>query len=295
VKKIHFIINPAAGTDEPILSIINDVLRETEIEWEVSVSRRVGEVFELVGKHRKNVDIIAVYGGDGSIVEAARALHRHETPLAIIPGGTANVMAKELRLPLQAAEAIRLLVDGRYVIRPIDMGLVNDIPFLIRVNMGLLADMVTEASDELKDRFGQWAYGLTAFKHKDRDPMAFRLLIDGKAVAASGVALTITNAGNVGKTGFSFLPDISVADGYLDILLLDKADIASLLKLTGNIVLQRDSPGLKHWRAKEVDIHLGLETRYLCDDTASEGRDLHIQISPASLNVLIPADQSSLI
>lgn len=288
MKNIHFIINPAAGTDGPILSTINDVFHDCGIEWEVSVSRRAGEVYELAEKYRHKADIIAVYGGDGSIVEAARALYRHKTPLAIIPGGTANVMAKELKIPVDPKKAIQLLVEGNYTIRAIDMGVVNDTPFLIRVNMGLLADMVTQASDELKERFGQWAYGLAAFKEKDREPLALRLLIDGEPVNANGVALTITNAGNVGRTGFSFHPDISVTDGYLDVLLLDKADIASLLQLTGSIILQRDSPGLKHWRARKVEVHLGQTTSYLRDDTADEDRDLRIEVSPAALNVVLP-------
>ena len=246
MKKVHFIINPAAGTDEPILSIINTVLTDFKLEWEVSVSRKPGEVYELARKNRDKADIIAVYGGDGSVVEAARALHLHRTALAIIPGGTANVMAKELKLSMESAEAVKLLAGGQYTIRTIDMGLLNGEPFLLRVNMGLMADMVTEASDEMKERYGQWAYGLAAFQNKDREALEFELVVDGMPVSLAGVALTVTNAGNVGKMGFSFYKDISVSDGFLDLLLLDKADIASLLEVTGSILLKRDPAALQH-------------------------------------------------
>ena len=289
MKKVHFIINPAAGADEPILSIINEVLTDLKLEWEVSVSRKPGEVYDLARKSRDKADIIAVYGGDGSVVDAARALHLHRTALAIIPGGTANVMAKELRLPPQSADAVRLLADGKYTIRTIDMGLLNGEPFLLRVNMGLMADMVTEASDEMKERYGQWAYGLAAFQNKDREALAFELVVDGMPISLEGVALTITNAGNVGKTGFSFYKNISVSDGYLDIILLDKADIASLLEVTGSILLKRDPAALQHWQAREVDVRLGQETPYLRDDFAGSGRNLHIVVSPGSLNVVIPS------
>ncbi len=68
-----------------------------------------------------------------------------------------------------------MLLCSEAHIKQIDMGLVNGDPFLIRVNLGILADMITETSDEMKDRWGQWAYGITAFQAMHHEPVTYQL------------------------------------------------------------------------------------------------------------------------
>jgi diacylglycerol kinase (ATP) len=293
-KKVHVIINPASGTDEPILSYLNKSFKNSGIDWAVTVTTREGEVFEKAKSlvTEPGLDVVAVYGGDGSIMEAARALHATPMALAILPGGTANVMAKELNIPLESPDAIKLLTSGQGAIKRVDMGLVNGCPFLIRVNLGILADMVTETSPEMKDRWGQWAYGITAFQTMQQESSIFHLNIDGKEFTREAVALTVTNAGNIGKKGYSFLPDISVSDGFLDVIALDKTDMLSLLKVTGSMLFQKDSAVLQHWKAKEVTIGMEQETSFLRDDSAEMTKLLTIKIVPASLNVLVPENKN---
>jgi len=259
------------------------------MDWAVSVTHKAGEAFAIAKGLIGRTDLVAAYGGDGTVMEVARALHGSNTPMAILPGGTANVMAKELDIPLDSQEAIRLLSAPDSILKEVDMGLVNGCPFLIRVNLGILADMITEASPETKDRWGQWAYGITAFQTLQQESRLFRLTIDGVAITQEAVALTITNAGNIGRKGYAFLPGISVSDGWLDVIALDKADLTSLLKVTGSVLFQTDSSVLKHWRAKEIQIHTEDDNQFLCDDTAETARDLHIRISPRSLKILVPA------
>jgi len=66
-------------------------------------------------------------------------------PMAILPGGTANVMAKELGIPLDTAAALELLKDKNHRLKKVDMGLMDGLPFLLRVNFGLMTAMVLEA------------------------------------------------------------------------------------------------------------------------------------------------------
>ncbi|MEO6630239.1 MAG: acylglycerol kinase family protein, partial [Mucilaginibacter sp.] len=123
-KHIHFIINPASGKEEPVLSYINRLFTGSRVNWDISVTKKdkgAGEIARsLIGK----TDLIAVYGGDGCVTAVAAALHGKLLPMAIIPGGTANVMAKELGIPTDTVEALALLKKG-HRIRTIDMGLVN--------------------------------------------------------------------------------------------------------------------------------------------------------------------------
>lgn len=90
VKKIHIIINPASGRFEPILPVINAVLKNTQIEWDVSITKKAHHACLLAREAaKKNYDLIAVYGGDGTIMEVISGMLCSGIPLAILPGGTA--------------------------------------------------------------------------------------------------------------------------------------------------------------------------------------------------------------
>ena len=277
-----------SGLDEPILSYINRAFAGTGIDWDVAVCHKEGEVFKAARKQKGKVDMVAVYGGDGSIMEAARALYGAGTPMAILAGGTANIMAKELNIPLDTPEALEMLAADNFSIQEIDMGLVNGCPFLLRLNLGILADMVTETTNEMKDSWGQWAYGITAFDNLQKEPAVFNINIDGQQFVQEAVALTVTNAGNVGKKGYSFLPGISVYDGWLDVIALDKADFVSLLKVTGSVLLKTDSSVLKHWKGKNIKIQMAHECNYVLDDSLQQAHELVISVAPKSLKIVVP-------
>jgi diacylglycerol kinase (ATP) len=229
-----------------------------------------------------------VYGGDGSIAEVARALYGSNTPMAIIPGGTANVMSKELGIPQDAVEAIRLIASGDTKIIAIDMAIANQTPFLLRVNLGIMADMILQTNRELKNNFGQLAYGISAIQTLVQSaPAKFNLLIDGQEFIEEGVTLTVTNAGNIGISDFSFLPDINVTDGYLDVILMNNTDLMSLLRIAGTMLFQTDSEVLKHWRCKQVTVTMEHSTSYICDDTEEQAASIAIKIIPGVLKVLV--------
>ena len=92
-RKIHVVINPAAGKDEPILNTINKVFHKYEIDWQVSITKKFGDATRLTKQVIANgVDLVAGYGGDGTQMEIANAVMGTNTPMAILPGGTGNAM-----------------------------------------------------------------------------------------------------------------------------------------------------------------------------------------------------------
>ncbi len=288
-KHIHFIINPAAGKEEPILSYIHKVFHDSDIDWDISVAKKGKNVRDIAGSLINKTELIAVYGGDGSVTGVAAALHNSPTPMAIIPGGTANVMAKELGIPLDTVAALELLRDGHTIIKPIDMGMVNDQPFLLRVNLGVMADMVINTDRRSKDNLGQFAYGIAGIKTlADAEPVKYILTIDGKTTEEEAVALTITNSGNTGIGSFALQPGISITDGLLDILLLSNTDLSTILKLAGSTILQSETDAIKHWTCREVIVTMPKEQSFICDDTEMSASELKIKVAPGSVNIVIP-------
>ena len=144
-RRIQIIVNPAAGQDIPVLGTFNTVFRECGYEWELSITKQAGDA-ELYARQAaaQGVDVVAAYGGDGTVAEVASGLAGTGVPMAILPGGTANVMSVELGIPTDLAAACRVACDPNHTIRAVDMGLVNDHHFILRVGIGFEAAMVEQ-------------------------------------------------------------------------------------------------------------------------------------------------------
>jgi diacylglycerol kinase family enzyme len=128
-KHIHVIINPAAGQDEPILNVLNSVLRPAEIKWDVFITNEAGDARKYAQQAvAAGVNAVAVYGGDGTVMEAASGLIGSNMPRAILPGGTGNVMSIELGIPGKLEDAIALLCDETQGSLLVDMGMVRELP-----------------------------------------------------------------------------------------------------------------------------------------------------------------------
>jgi diacylglycerol kinase (ATP) len=290
-KNIHFILNPAAGSGEPILSHINKVFCESGINWDISITQKDGDAAKIAKSLIGKTDLIAVYGGDGSLTEVAGALYGSKMPMGIIPGGTANVIAKELGIPITTLAALELLKSDSLKIVKVDMGLVNKQPFMIRINLGIMAEMIIQADRKLKDSLGQIAYGVTAIQSLiNTEPVNYNILIDGKKFNEKAVALTVTNFGGLGIKSFDLLPGISINDGLLDVILLNDSGFMSVLKVAGSTLLQNDSDVLKHWKCREIIITMDKIVPYICDDLEKTAEKLHIKVVPRAMKIVVPSN-----
>jgi diacylglycerol kinase (ATP) len=291
MRKVHFIINPSSGQKEPILSYINDALEGQPVKWEVSITKKGSDAYTFTKQAVQNgVDVIAVYGGDGTVMEAAKALFQQKTPLLVLPGGTANILAKELFLPLTSAETLKLLTQPTLTIKTVDMGMMNGTPFVLRVNLGIFAHMIVSADRTLKRRIGQLAYSLTAIRHILRHRMfQFEITMDGKSFAERGVGLMVSNAGNIGIQGQAILPTMSITDGFLDVVLVEKASHKTLFTwLKSKASHTRPQETIKHWKAKKISVTVSPQHQGICDDSSFQARLLDIEVIPKALKVVVP-------
>ena len=286
---IYFIINPSAGQQEPVLEIFGRVFHDSEHQVTVHVLEKGQHASEIIRQITDIADLIAVYGGDGTVTEVASELIGSNIPLAIIPGGTANVLATELGIPQDTEAALELIRDGNFELKKIDTGLVNNRPFLLRINLGIMAEMITETDPGLKDHIGQLAYGVSTIKSiAQAQTVNYQLNIDGKAITAPGVSLTITNSGSMGIGGLQLQPGIMINDGLLDVVLLKDANFLSLIKAAGGSLFNLETDAVSHWTCREITITMPQEQLYLCDDCEDKTSKLTITVVPASLSVVIP-------
>jgi diacylglycerol kinase (ATP) len=157
-RRALLILNPTAGTRtrEGARRAV-ETLRALGVAVAVRETACRGDAERYAASaSRADFDVVVAAGGDGTINEVANGLGRHSPPLAIVPLGTANVLASELGLPLRPEAAARVIAEAQP--RPIYVGLANGRRFLQMAGAGFDACVVEGVSAGLKRRLGKGAY-----------------------------------------------------------------------------------------------------------------------------------------
>lgn len=306
--RVQVIINPASGQATPVLHTLNGVFRSFGFDWDVVITKQPGDGKRLAAKAvAEGYDIVASYGGDGTVAEVASGLIGSDVPLAILPGGTANVMSVELGIPRDLAGACELFCADGCETRTVDMGQIGDGYFLLRAGVGFEAAMVQQADRESKDGLGVMAYLLSALDNLRNPPIAkYRLTLDGQTVESEGLTCIVANSGNLGRPGMNLVPGVDVSDGMLDVIIVRQADVRSLLAVTANVAglgeaapvargdnpqeaLQETKKDLQHWQAKEIRVESDPVQPVQSDGEMINDTPLVCKIVPAAVKILTPA------
>ena len=303
-KRVHIIVNPASGQDGLNLPALNKLLQDLEIEWEMFVTRKGGEAGERAAQAlAAGVDAIAVYGGDGTVLEVASAIVGSDTPIVILPGGTANVLSVELSIPGDHMQAAQLLGAVPNAIRVLDMGALiganpggdkGDDLLFFHLGIGLEGTMHEEADREAKDRSGMFAYVLAALKTLSNPTMAhYSLTLDGEAVEADGINCMITNFGSIGVGTIKLSHAIDVSDGLLDVIIFRDANVGSLLSAAANVVTSGEmAQPLLQWQAREITVVVDPPQTVAVDGELIEVDTVTVRIVPQAVRVVVPAPQT---
>lgn len=290
-KRVKVIVNPAAGKEQPVLARLNTVFRDREIDWDIAITKEPGDGRSFAAESAgEGYDIVAVYGGDGSVMEVASGLIGGELPLAILPGGTANVMAVELDIPSQLEEACALLLDPQARVRRVDMGAIGEDRFILRAGAGFEAQMIANADREMKDRIGVWAYGASALQAlRDTEPSRYRLELDGKPEELEGINCLVANSGSLGIPGLTLSPEVSISDGLLDVFVFRKADLQAILSIaasaTGNL---RQQESLQHFQVKTVSVEADPVQPVQVDGEIIGETPITVVVIPQAVPVIVP-------
>lgn len=256
-KRIHVIINPAAGKPDAILNKLNAVFREAGVRWDVSITHKSGDATRFTQQALADgVDVVAAYGGDGSVMEVARGVKGGDVPMAILPGGTANLMSVELGIPKDLSSAAQIACSPDSVVRNVDMGQVGERYFMLRVGMGFAGDKVKLADRELKDRYGIMAYTIAGLKAlKISQKAHYQINIDGQQIETEALSCLIDNAGNIGIAGLAPSKKISVSDGLLDVILVSDVGFSSFVAAAASVTDRTPDQSLfQYWQGREINI-----------------------------------------
>lgn len=293
IQKVALVINPASGQDFPILAVANRFFHDHSIEWIPYITQKAEDAEQFTHDAiAQAVDVVVAYGGDGTIMEIARGLMQSSLPLAILPGGTANVIAKEFTIPLQVEKALDVLLEDNHQLYAIDTFTANGILNLLRANTGFFADIVAQAPRSAKDSMGYWAYVFSGFKQMNNIPPAqYNLQLDNQeAISLEGMGVIVTNLAHMGMFDWKYHPSISHRDGMLDVLVLSEATLASLTTLATESLAKQFPSVLSHYQAKKLHLTVPKDHTVVLDDETVVFRDVEFEIRPQSLQLLVPLD-----
>jgi YegS/Rv2252/BmrU family lipid kinase len=236
LMKISIIANPIAGGGRAYKSLRRYVDRWPHRDWEVEIlTTRARNDAGLLAQQllERPPDLVGVCGGDGTVNEVATHVPNPPFPIAVLPAGTANVLARELGLPLNATRSLEIAL--RRVTRRIDLGVLGSTAgrrFLFVAGIGFDAYVVSQVRAGLKSRLGMVAYAIAILECLRRYSFPeFQVDIGGRVFTAT--SCLACNAKRYGG-GLLFCPSADMSDGLLDVLLLEKQrrlDLARFLFL----------------------------------------------------------------
>lgn len=277
-SNIHFIVNPSSGAENVPFDLIGKFMAQTDYKTTMHVTKiKHGAGACVVDALLGNPDLVVVYGGDGTVMEVANCLHGHDIPLAILAGGTANIIAHELNIPINVEQALDLIFNQETVLTSLDAGKVNEEHFLLRLSIGWEAELSLRPTVEAKSTWGTLAYTQAALQAlNDLDPVGYELTFaDGTTETVVGINCSICNIGNIGLYGMNIGLDISPTDGVLNVLILQNNSIQAMLDITQN-VLAGSLPlnieeRLPHYQVEKITISPTASQRLSIDGEAFDG------------------------
>ena len=212
--------NPISGNGRSLRALpeIERVMKDFSLDYHVEYTREPGDATSIAEKAVQNKeDGIVVIGGDGTVFETLGGMAGSQTQLIYAPTGTGNDFVKALRLPLDAAKAVRQQLAAR--VRALDYALVNKTPFMNVCGTGFDVDVLRKLT-AYKDRFqGIKAY-LLALKDAlgSYRPIDCEISVDGKPFEKKRLCILSIGNGQFIGGGMKAVPDVVPNDGLLDVV-----------------------------------------------------------------------------
>ncbi|GJD34486.1 lipid kinase [Methylobacterium aerolatum] len=234
------------------------------------------------------VDFVILGGGDGTMNAAAPALVETGLPLAILPLGTANDLARSLGLPLDPLAAARFIPTAEA--QPVDLGWVNGHYYFNVASIGFSAELAGELTSEAKKRFGVFGYAVAAFRvlRKVR-PFGVTIEHDGRTEKVVTIQVSVGNGRHYGG-GMTVEQTASVDDGNLDFYSLEIAHWWRLIALLP--ALRRGTHGkaadVRAFKTREIRLTTRKPRPVNTDGELTTHTPAHFKVMPKILRIYAP-------
>jgi YegS/Rv2252/BmrU family lipid kinase len=298
VTKALLIANPAAArTAEDSVRAVANTLRRAGWELEVLATCGPGDARRLAQYGvNEGVDVVTVFGGDGTTMQAAAALVGTDVVLGVIPGGTGNLLAGNLRIPPTPARAAQALVKARP--RPFDLGRVERASglhyFAVACGAGYDAQVMAATMSEQKRRWGMAAYVATSLRLITSIQSTVHLItIDGVEYKAHAAMVLVANCGEVIPPLVRLGPGITPDDGLLDVVVVRADSFSQSIRAVWDLL--RVGPSelgrgtfVGHARGREIRVESEQIQPVQLDGEPGGSTPFTATVVPGAIRIMVP-------
>lgn len=291
------VLNPSTGryTADGLAALLR---RELDAHYDIRLleTHPGSDVTAAIDALADDAAAVLACGGDGTVNAVAAALVGRDTPLAILPAGTANIIANGLGIPGDPL-AICEMLRGESLTVAIDVAQVGDRYILHMGGAGYDAHLMTMTSRAYKRGFGLSAYLLFGARGLlDQPIVEFTIRIDNRIIRDRGWMALIANGGDIAFRGMRIGPNISSSDGMLDLVLFTAPSPLDAVVSFMSIASRRyRSPYLRYERGRQIEVHADPPLPVEFDGDPAGTTPFIAEIVPLALNVLIPSGNNGIL
>jgi diacylglycerol kinase family enzyme/membrane-associated phospholipid phosphatase len=240
-------------------------------------------------------ELVVVCGGDGTVRTVCAELAGTGIPVGVVPAGTGNLLARNLALPLYLNAAVDVALNGQD--RAIDLVRIAgdliepDEHFLVMAGMGFDAAIMEGANEQLKAKVGWLAYVVAGFRNLMFPAIRVDISVDDEPFVRHRARTIVV--GNVGflQAGLPLLPDATIDDGRIDVVLINPARFLSWLLVVARVISRgrKTDATVNRMTGRKVVVRAAHDTpRQVDGDAIGAGRELICECLPGKLLVRVP-------
>jgi len=242
IERVLLIVNPASRRGTRVRERALEAFRKAGVACDLKVTEAPGHAALLAADNHAKYDAIFTLGGDGTLMEVLGAVAETGPPVGALAGGTGNVIARTMGIPLDPRRAVPLLLAGDEA--RIDLGrLASGRRFALGLGVGLDATMIQLAPARLKKRLGFFAYIIGGFRAvMAMKTFQVRLTVDGEVFERTAAAVLITNFGAVLNDLVTFGDGIRHDDGLLNACVFSPRNFWDAQRILWRLIRKDFSP-----------------------------------------------------
>lgn len=237
----------------------------------------------------EGADLIFVWGGDGTVQRCVDAVAGESVELALLPAGTANLLATNLNIPKDLAVAVDIGFDGDR--RALDVGVLNGERFAVMAGVGFDAIMMHYADNSLKEHFGRLAYVWTGARATAMKSRKIRVKVDGLTWFNGKASCVLLGQMGTLTGGVQAFPHAQPDDGLLEVGVVTAKNALQWARVFSRMVIGNAdaTPLTQMTKGHEIDIKLDRSTMYELDGGARpSAKRLRAKIEPRAITVCVP-------
>lgn len=241
---------------------------------------------------RRSADLIVAAGGDGTVRAVCAAAAASDLPVAILPAGTGNLLARNLGVPLDLADALEVAFTGRA--RRIDLVEIRadgraPAVSAVMAGMGTDAAIMGDTNEELKKVVGPAAYVVSAANALTRPRFPATLTADdGRTEHVQASMVLVANVGQL-QAQFDLAPDAAPDDGLLDVLIATPRNVGGWAAMATGMLTRSPVAGVQRAQVRGVVVETPEPVPYQLDgDVAGDCRRFEATIVPGAVRVMVP-------